>query len=356
MALLGWALRQKITTKPGVPAGVPANFEACLRAPDLTGNVRPDFFDAVVTDTDGDTPLDYGWEVKLPAAGAGHFRIPGTFGPSQDVGYLYYGNAAAGDQSDLAGTFANRSAAYLMNAASGAQADASGNASSLPQEVSPTYLAAGQIGYAGATQNGVQGGWYDATGAIPGLNSVSKLTLSFWMKMPALVSVPYIFENRLDANNRILFSIWSGYVSMMVKTSGSGEKRWSSAVAALTDDAWHLVDLVYDGTLAGTDRLELYIDDARDTSGGMASSLPGTTANMAGGYCRIFAPWGTNQIEIVDHLMVIGGTAAGTAWRTAEHLNGTDNLLTLGAVEPLAAVGGGYYYQQILANRHGRAA
>lgn len=339
MALSGWAFRQKLTSKPGVPAGVPENFEACLRPPDLTGNVRPDFFDAVVTDTDGDTPLDYGWEVKLASAGIGHFRIPGTFGPSQDVGYLYYGNPAASDQSDLAGTFANRSAAYLMNAASGAQADASGNASSLPQEVSPTYLASGQLGCAGASQNGVQGGWYNATGSIPGLNSTSKFTISFWMKMPALVSVPYLFENRIDSNNRLLFSIWSGYVSMSVKTSGSGEMRWSSAVAALTDNAWHLVDLVYDGTLPVSNRLELYVDNVRDTSGSMASSLPAATANMAGGYCRILAPWATNQIEVVDHLMVLAGTAAGAAWRTAEHLNGTDGLLTLGAVEQLAAPG-----------------
>jgi len=124
--LTGWDYRRLLTAAAGVTGTVEANFPAALFAPDLTGKVQGDFDDAVVTDTDGTTLLDWYWEAKVAAAGIGHFRVPGTFAALQDVGYLYYGKADATDQSDEAGTFAALAARYDLADVSGAIIDSLG--------------------------------------------------------------------------------------------------------------------------------------------------------------------------------------------------------------------------------------
>src|SRR4030042_4497103 len=115
---MGWLnpylYRRAIYANTSSLAGTETNIPLPLFAPDLTGKVLANFNDAVITDTDGETLLDYYWESKTAAAGIGSIKIPSlTAGQAAlPIGYLYYGNNSASDQSDEVNTFSALSARY----------------------------------------------------------------------------------------------------------------------------------------------------------------------------------------------------------------------------------------------------
>ncbi len=327
--LTGWANRRKLTTTAGVTGTVEANFPAALFAPDLTGKVQADFDDAAVTDIDGTTVLDYSWEAKVAAAGVGHVRIPGTFAALQDVGYLYYNNPAATDQSDEAGTFAAYVARYSMGQASGAITDSLGL--NHGTNVGADYGATGRIGDALDFES--TEGDYVNLGSGATLRP-QVLSLSAWIKFESLPgSSPYIADiiscEDTGFAGYVLRFIGGSTNRMDMGVMGGGGQTLASKSLVPTLGTWYHIAGTWDGTNA-----KVYVNGVAGTTGVGARTIAySQPTNIARG-----PYYTTRQFDGLIDEVRIKNAVQSPSWLLAEQLSGAGTLLTIGAEE---TAGGG---------------
>jgi len=127
----------------------------------------------------------------------------------------------------------------------------------------------------------------DVSGTLGG-GGVSKCTISWWMKQPAITSPTYrrVWQMSHTYNDN-LWAFWN--TSNWIFGVGTGSNGYvsmrTSGTSTIDDNQWHLWTLVYDGTQSSnTTKVVLYKDNAaqtiaNDSGGTIATSLPSGTGD-----------------------------------------------------------------------------
>ncbi|MCB1132648.1 MAG: carbohydrate binding domain-containing protein, partial [Verrucomicrobiae bacterium] len=105
----------------------------------------------------------------------------------------------------------------------------------------------------------------------PLLDSTSAFTLSFWLKADTLIENTGLVAKRVNFDNNNAFGIFltvDGKLNVDIDTNND---RFSST-AAINPGAWNHVALVFDGSLASTERAKLYLNGTLNTTAAETSS------------------------------------------------------------------------------------
>lgn len=115
------------------------------------------------------------------------------------------------------------------------------------------------------------------------LNSASAFTLATWFKQPALDVTCTMFMKYLASTAYLSVDISaSGYVYTRIN-NGSSAYGMFDYDGVVTAGTWHHFAIVYDGTQTGNvNRLKVYIDGVSQTLDFGATTIPATTAALAG--------------------------------------------------------------------------
>ncbi len=126
----------------------------------------------------------------------------------------------------------------------------------------PTYAASLLDGRQAGELNGNDA--HVNVGDLTYLNVVSQFTIAFWMNQDVLDQQDYIFDKRVDDNNRISIAPWNnGAMYFVFNTGGGINGRILFYSTVISANSWHHVAVVFDGTQTGNaNRLVVYVDSA----------------------------------------------------------------------------------------------
>jgi hypothetical protein len=331
-----WAYRRQITidhTKVGGGSSL-TNFPVVISVtdPDFKssgngGNVgTSDGTDILFTSSDGTTKLSH--EIETYASSTGQLvawvKIPTLSATADTVIYMYYGNASASDQQDIAGTWdSNTKLVYHMDDLTTSTVDDStsnGNdgtkrAAGGPAETA-ALVASGQQ-FTSSNHDYIDGGTASSL-------DVSDFTVSGWMKFAGTGTVTG-FQSLIwkgDGNSDSTFNYF-------LETNNAGNIRVGYAVSngfktldsttALQGGAWYY----FTGTYAtATHTLSLYVNGQLENSAVEAFDPASVTSPLVVGACSSNSgtPTCDNMNGTIDEVHV-SDVARSAGWIATEYNN-----------------------------------
>ena len=294
-------------------------------------------WDLVFTTGDGSTKLDHEIESYDPVTGnlVAWVRVPSLAAGSNTGLYLYYGNAAATDQSNKAGVWepGYRGVYYLnLNAVTGGLSPAD-STSLNPPSGATAVTGAGRI-----DRGGLFNGSYVA---LPNIVATAALTLEAWIKPAAFNNVARIICKAYSSN----VAPWvnyclrldtpgpTGHVTMEVVTAG-GVVKGVTSTAAMAANNWHHVVGTYDGA-----SVRIFVNGAEAATATAASGAIDTVAQSTMiGYNNVAPGAGQNFSGTIDEARI--STVARTPeWIATEYANenAPGTFQSTGAEETTAA-------------------
>lgn len=339
--LPSYAYRREVRAVTTALGTTETNIPVALFPPSLAGKALANMNDVVLTDTDGTSLLDWYWESKVLAAAVGHVKVPSLTAGQASVllGYLYYGNAGAADQSDEAGTFSNSFVArWGCNGLAGATVlDSTANAYHSTANLcdTGTGLVAGALDCERDNADIVTMPNANLLIPTPTAITISALCRAESLAATDLVSNRVFSSLRAPGTNYLSVGLDGSRVAAYYP-SGAGSALLQGATP-LTTDVWYHVAYTRNGT-ANT----VWLNGVSDGSVTVAASTtPAASASAVAA--------GTSATRCFDGLLDevrIANVVRSAAWLLAEYMAGAGTLLTYGSEEtpPSAVVGrrGGY--------------
>jgi hypothetical protein len=343
-----WQYRKMLTIPSTQVAGTLTDFPLMVKLTDtdLKTYARSDGYDILFTSADAETKLDHEIERFVPSTGEliAWVRIPELSATQNNVIYMYFGHAAAPDQSNSDGVWDdNFVGVWHMGEFSLALVDefkdssiynnhgrgGSGIFNYIPVRVD------GKIG---------KGQRFDGTddhincGVDPSLNIIgSEITLQAWINFPGY-DLPGEFQGIMahdgwDAGYRMGFRFTGNHPYFHLPE----DESWLGASQEVSLDTWvHLVG-VYDGS-----SMKIYIDGVKDANEQTKSNNVELSANefwIGHGDNSVAAPWSYPFDGMIDEVRV-SDTARSEDWIETEYTNQNNynNFYIIGGLEDIDTV------------------
>lgn len=327
---------------------------------------KSDGTDILFTAADGLTKLNH--EIERYTATTGELvawvRVPVLSASVNTVLIMYYGNAAASDQQNKAGTWnSNYAAVYHFGGTAGEASSAAGGLSlSMGGTVGQTP--AGRMG-AARELTSVNTANYLTRADAAGLDNLGQLTIEAWLRPTDTVNPHGALSKRADATNQFSYGAWlsSGRLSfttgknVIVSVPCPTGKPQASAAgifylaasankctstsqqpdttltssSTLPASSWVMAQLVFDGSQVSTSRKKMYLQGALNVTGTANSTIiPDTAANL-----DVFRQTGdaNGWVGQLDELRIVK-TALTPGWIATEYANQSSpaTFYTLGPV------------------------
>jgi hypothetical protein len=187
---------------------------------------------------------------------------------------------------------------------------------------------------------------YATYGHVSGLDSLTKLTIAFYVKRPATVNsfdriVEHIGANTTGAGSASGFSIYhngSSTANIAASFRNNETGTFTAFASALpADSTWYAFWMVYDGTLSAASRIALWIDGSTfaSTSGFDASSSIGVNDQALA--IAADSSGGTNWGGTIAGLALFPGVAITDSTLITDHAAATGPLPNLSSASSYLA-------------------
>ena len=234
--------------------------------------------DFLFTASDGVTKLSHEINVYTPSTGelVAWVKIPTLTTATDTVIYLYYGNASAANQQDVANTWVNFAAVYHMNQSGTSATDSTSNANNAVYAGNLPNVVTGKIGNA-QSLNG-------STGRAEAPNSTSlslssTVSINAWVNPTALVNYGRIAAKSTATNA----SPWTEYGLLFDNAShlraeiATGTTQHAlNGTTAIPTGTWSFASSAYDGS-----SLKLYLNGAQQGSLSFTGSIATNTMPLS---------------------------------------------------------------------------
>ena len=184
---------------------------------------------------------------------------------------------------------------------------------------------------------------FDTIQADAGMGANVKWSVVFWVKLDAISGSQYMYQIRDAAGSSIQTLLVNSGGRLDAFMTGNGSNWSRTANGVVTAGNWHLISMVYDGTLGRFDRQKVYVDADRTgeasnfysanhpQSGYITFGATGAATNHMGGHMNEIGIWyGTalsqSQLEDIYNsggpaldLDTIDGVPSPTHWFRSEN-------------------------------------
>ena len=286
-----WQLRKTITidaTK--VSSGPHSNFPVLINLSSdasLAANAQADGDDILFTSSDGTTKLSHEIEKYTSATGelVAWVKVPSLPSTSNTVLYMYYGNASAASQQDATNVWDTNFKAVLhmkedpsgtapqildstSNANQGSSQGSMTSGDLIPAKIGNGLDLDGTDDYISATNSAS----LDITGNL--------ITMQAWVRMPVpnAQDSPFIVKGPSMNTERYMLGVDGGVTPAGINhrvTTADGHFRYDTG--GMSNETWHFVVGVYEGTLASNPRFRVYMDGALVSGNNASGNILTTT-------------------------------------------------------------------------------
>ena len=293
--------------------------------------------DILFTLSDGLTKLNHELESYTASTGKleAWVRVPMLSASADTTLIIYYGNAAATDQQNKAGTWnSNYVAVYHNSTGTAGENDSTGSAYHLTEAGTVKQTTAGKVSKARQlTSTSTSNYLYRADAA--NLDGLQQMTYQVWVRKTNTSTSWYgIMSKRASATNQHSYSvgIQSNKVRFLTGNAvGNGTDTTTISVASVPKNTWTAVSAVFDGSQTAASRKKIYLQGVLNATGNSnITAITNTTSQL-----NVFRAMGQSKAFVgqLDEVRILK-TALTPGWIATEYANqnSPSTFYTLGSV------------------------
>lgn len=140
-------------------------------------------------------------------------------------------------------------------------------------------------------------GNYTTFGNITDINGLSATTINWWQRLADVATTnKRILGKVLSSSNRLFqMEIWGDGITYLSHQNGASTSRMTYTSASYFTTDWQMCTIVYDGSLANSQRLKLYVNGVL-ASGTVVGTIPTASPTNSASFIWGLPPSGvTNQ-------------------------------------------------------------